>query len=345
MKIYIAIVCIVFAISLISPIYTYLLYPVILKFLKPKRFGFKEWSPSITVIKVGTCENGDTKCEYEYFGNKLEVLTAKDYAELNTCIQTAQGEVLLFSGADVEFSKNAIYSLIKKLSPKEVGAVCGQLRAYPDQNGAPKESLYWKYENLVKKLESNIGCLSGANQAIFAVKKALCPKLASNIINWDFYISMQIIQKGFAVLFDSQAVAFQPDSNNDDNEFCQHVKSGAGAYQSLAVFWRMLLPRKGSFVHVSHRVMKWLVPFNMIFLLLSSALLSVYSIWAFLFLLLQVAAYFVLLLYFILFVKLKKSLSGIIGKMLSLAVYFISLNLAWFIGMFKIKKFTSNEQL
>jgi len=97
----------------------------------------------------------------------------------------------------------------------------------------------------------------------------------------------------------------------------------------------MLLPRKGSFVFWSHRVLKWLVPFDLIIVFVISAILASSSGLMLLLLVVQILIYLAFVLYYFYVVKKDKKPHGGISKIISLAFYFMSINLALFIGWIK----------
>ena len=183
---------------------------------------------------------------------------------LNHLIKEANGEILVFSDANTMFDSMAIKELVKFFVDTNIGCVSGQLRYKVDKSsgvGAKSESSYWKYENYIKILESKLGRLSGANGAIYSIRKNLVNKMQKNIINDDFFISTNIMQQGYDVIMNTKAKAYEEPNDNFESQFIRHIRDGAGHYQAIVIFWKMLFFRKGSFVYFSHRILRWLVPF------------------------------------------------------------------------------------
>ena len=136
---------------------------------------------------------------------------------------------------------------------------------------------------------------------------------------------------GFDVLMASDAVAYEPPEADEAAQFRKHVRDAAAYYQALAMFWKLLLPRKGSFVYIGHRVLKWLVPFNMITALISSALLACYSAPMAVLFGLQAAGYLAVGAFA--FYSGKKKISGnALFKLIGLASYFVTLNASYLCG-------------
>jgi len=137
-----------------------------------------------------------------------------------------------------------------------------------------------------------------------------------------------IQQKKYFVLFEYNAIAYE-----DAGKRADHVRDGAGNYQAMAIFWRMLFPRKGSFVYWSHRIIKWLVPINLIFLIIVSFALSFCSCVMAAVFCVQVLGYVALLLYYLVYARHNRKFEGIIGKLLALIEYFVALNFVWLRGL------------
>jgi len=336
-------------ISIIVPIYTYAIYPLILKFFKMKYYTTDvEYQPFVTVIIFNqNVDNIKTKLDNlmksKYPANKIEILEASNITDINKYYKNINSEIIVFSDVHTEYDHNAISSLVKRFADNRIGCVCGQMRRHPDENGIPTESSFWRYENRVKIMESNIGCLSGANNAIYAVRKEILPTIQESIINVDFFISTYVLQKGYDVVIEPKAIAFEEQNDIRKNQFFKHVHDGSGYYQSLGLFWRLLFPRKGSFVYISHRVCRWFVPLNMIILFMSNAILAFHYILFTVLFACQVGFYLLIVMFYILKEKIHSSRKGLISQGLSFVFYFVELNIALALGFFKFLSYNHKK--
>jgi len=252
---------------------------------------------------------------------------------LNALIKEAKGEILVFSDANTMYDTEAIRNLVKHFSDPRIGCVSGQMNYWIQENsgeGAKSENLYWKYENWVKQQESYIGRLSGANGAIYAVKRSMIPEIKKGIINDDFYVSTFILQSGFDVILEVEAKAFEEPNNDLKGQFKRHIRDGAGHYQALIIFWRMLFPRKGHFTYFSHRVLKWLVPFCIITAFISNVFLLSYGLFPLITFSFQVLTYLSIVFYYV-FAKKRHHKS-----ILSIIAYFFAINLSLFLGLVRL---------
>jgi poly-beta-1,6-N-acetyl-D-glucosamine synthase len=372
----IIILYVILAISLLAPIYTYAIYPLILKVIPAKKYAQDaDCRYSVTLIIAAYNEEKiiarkiENLTKLNYPTDKIEFLIGSDGSSdrtveiaksfklknmkvfdfprggkvnaLNEMLKIASGDILVFSDANTMYDENAILHLVKHFADQRIGCVSGQLRYKIEQSagyGAKSEGAYWKYENWVKKQESKIGRLSGANGAIYAVRRCIAHTFKHGIINDDFYMSTYILQLGYDVVMDADAVAYEDPNNDFQSQFKRHIRDGAGHYQALAVLWPMLLPRKGWFVHVSHRVIKWLVPFFLILAFISNAFLLTQSLFSTALFISQIGAYAALIVYYYKFIKTMRKSDKMIVKIIGMVFYFVSVNLALILGLVRLIK-------
>ncbi len=330
----------IFILSIICPVYTYAVYPIVLTILPKKKRSFSEtYQTSVCIITFEKetvqqkklrecCENCDDIKE------KIDIITIKNIEELNEYISSIDTNIIIFMNGAEEYETHTIRHILIPFSDRRIGCVVGMQRKLPDKNGDFQDGVYWKYENYVRQKESEIGCVSGANRTIYAVRRSLIPSIPEDINNLGFYLSMWIAQKGWDVYFEPKAVAYEKEEDSEGVHFIQHVEEAEEYWRSLAVFWRMLLPVKGSFIYVSHRVMKWLVPFCLISLFASSFILGYGSNLFIVPTAVQMIGYIIMTAW----IKCKPKWDGTVAKILDIAGYFLVLNVSIFIGLLRTKK-------
>lgn len=366
---------IILGICVMIPVYTYIIYPLILMLFPSRRYVEDEsYFPMVSVLVAAYNEEKFIQKKVEnlltlqYPKDRIEFLIASDGSSdrtmeilnsfgsvdnlrildlprggkvtaLNAMLEAKKGEILVFSDANTMYERNAIQNIVKHFADERIGCVSGQLRYKMKDNageGARSESAYWKYENWVKVQESKIGRLSGANGAIYAIRKGILDRIPKNIINDDFYVATYALQAGNDVIMEPNAVAYEEPNDDFQSQFKRHIRDGAGHYQALHVFWRMLLPRKGSFVHISHRAIKWIVPFDLILLFLMTSIFAPTNIVMSIIFLCQCVGYAFLTLYYLLFVQKDRVIPGPIGKVISIVFYFFAINLSLLMGWFRL---------
>lgn len=245
---------------------------------------------------------------------------------INDLMAEADEEVIVFTDANSMFQPNAITKLVGHFRNPRIGAVCGRLQLM-SSGRMTGEGFYWRYETAIKKLESRLECVIGANGAIYAVLKKLLRPLPATTINDDFTNSMRVIEQGYGVTYAEDALACEEVYPDDSVEFRRHVRDGAGHYRALACLYKLLNPLKFKifFLYVSHRVIRWLVPFLMIVLLAAPLFIPsnplVHAAFA-----AEIALYILVMATW-----LTKSRN----KFLYFPFYFVYINLALFIGFWR----------
>jgi cellulose synthase/poly-beta-1,6-N-acetylglucosamine synthase-like glycosyltransferase len=189
---------------------------------------------------------------------------------LNDACQEATGDVLVFSDANVDFHPQAIRELLHALDAPMVGCVCGRLIFRVKKGAAHEESegLYWALETWLKRHEGAAGCLLGANGAIYAMPRQLWESCPPDTIIDDFFIPMRLMMKGWKTVYAPAAIAEEDLPPKAADEFGRRIRIGAGNFQALTRCLPMLNPSMGlaAWAFFSHKVLRWLGPFFMIFI-------------------------------------------------------------------------------
>jgi len=177
---------------------------------------------------------------------------------LKNLLADASEEFLVFTDANTVFKPDALSRLINRFRDPIVGGVCGKLLF----RGKEKEGFYWRCENRLKDLESNLDSCLGANGAIYAIRRELFWRnIPANTIVDDFVIGMKVREQGFRFVFEPKALA-EEEYPKVSEEWVRRIRIGAGDYQALRFCRRCLLPKYGKFAWIfwSHKVLRWFTP-------------------------------------------------------------------------------------
>jgi len=253
---------------------------------------------------------------------------------LNHLVQKAQGEIFLFSDANTMFEPSTVKKIVKHFSDSSVGGVCGELILSTDRKfvGEVGEMSYWKYESWLKKMESDYKTLIGATGAVYAIRKSLFRPLPSNkAVTDDFLIPLEVVRKGYRVLYEPDAKAYEEPLSNVADEFQRKVRIGASNFNGISEFTDLLKPKYGfvAFALWSHKIIRWFVPFLLIIILSSTIILSFQH--DFYLLILKIEIVFIVLALFGFLFEVKNKSLGILG----FPYYFIAMNLALFVGFIR----------
>jgi poly-beta-1,6-N-acetyl-D-glucosamine synthase len=201
---------------------------------------------------------------------------------LNTGVLAARGDVLVFADARQNFAPGALRALVANFADPQVGGVTGEL-VLDCEMGAVAESsigdgvgLYWKYEKWLRRNESRVWSTLGATGAIYAMRRdAWQPLPASSLLD-DVLAPMRAVLDGRRIVFEERAIAFDRAAQDATAESARKTRTLAGNYQILAHEPRILLPIVNPVwvQYASHKIGRLLVPWALVALLASSAMLA-----------------------------------------------------------------------
>ena len=205
---------------------------------------------------------------------------------INTGIEAALGEIVVFADCRQRFSGDAISRLVENFEDPMVGCVSGELLLEQTPGSAIQAEMgaYWRFEKWLRKLESDTGSVPGATGAIYAIRKKLFRPLPAETLLDDVLGPMHICMQGFRTIFDGRAVAYDTVSMNLKLEKRRKIRTLAGNWQLLMLEPKLLHPFKNPLWlrFLSHKIFRLLIPYCFITLLLIAFFIRTYSTVAFL---------------------------------------------------------------
>lgn len=193
---------------------------------------------------------------------------------LNAGVAECRREFIVFSDANTFFDASAVRNLLRWFVDPSIAAVCGRLVLTDPKTGGNVDSLYWRYETFLKKCESRLGALLGANGAIYALRREDFIPIDADTIVDDFVIPLLVrLRTGKKVIYDAEALAWEESPPEIGDEFRRRSRIGAGGFQSIVRLWPLLSPSRGwiAFTFFSHKLLRWLCPFLLIIALAANS--------------------------------------------------------------------------
>lgn len=201
----------------------------------------------------------------------------KTFAQ-NVGVKKATGEVIIFSDATAIYHPKALLYLACNYYDFTVGAVSGRYQYFDPGEQSPTglgSMAFWNYENLIKKMQSHIRTITGCCGCIYSVRKEAYTELPADIIS-DLVQPLQAIRKGYRVLFEDRALAYEETTQSTGEEFSMRVRVVTRAMRGLLSVSDLLKPWKfawPAFQLWSHKIMRWMVPLFLIVLLSANVVL------------------------------------------------------------------------
>lgn len=196
-------------------------------------------------------------------------------AMLNDLVPLATGEIVVFADARQRYDAQAVRALVSNFADSGVGAVSGELVMTPartTETGAEGAAVYWQYEKLIRSTESRSGSTVGATGAIYAIRKALFEPLAEDTLLDDVLIPVRITRRGYQVVFEPEAKAFDIAPPNGHAELVRKIRTIGGTFQLFARERWLLSPRLNPlwFETISHKALRLTLPIWLVLLLVSN---------------------------------------------------------------------------
>jgi cellulose synthase/poly-beta-1,6-N-acetylglucosamine synthase-like glycosyltransferase len=252
-------------------------------------------------------------------------------ATQNQAVAAARGEVIVFSDATTEYREDAVRKLVRNYADPAVGAVSGKY-AYRTEEGSSmglSTILFWTYENFIKSRQTRVRTITGCCGCIYSVRKSAYVPLPRTIIS-DLVEPLKIIEGGHRVVFESEAIAFETTTEKVREEFGMRVRVITRGMNGILYVSHLLNPFKYPFVSfqlLSHKVLRWLVPLQLLVLLGASIVLAGQAWYYALALALQLLFYGLALLGLLL------EQFGRRSRLTAIPLYFCVVNIASLAGM------------
>ena len=252
-----------FYILIILCIYSFAMYPLVLKLLTiicqgKIRRGDEICSATIIISAHNEASVIGTKIEnslaLDYPDNKLEILVVSDgstdetdqivnqytdrnvilitsptrrgkTAGLNDALTRASGDIVIFTDADSMFPVDTLLKFSEYFNDDSVGLVTGSTSylSNEEEGMAHSTGLYTRLEKLIKHLETQTGSCVGADGAIFAIRKSLYRPLRDDDIN-DLVIPLNVIRSGKRVVLREDLICLEPPSADEKSAFLRQSR-------------------------------------------------------------------------------------------------------------------------
>jgi cellulose synthase/poly-beta-1,6-N-acetylglucosamine synthase-like glycosyltransferase len=196
---------------------------------------------------------------------------------LNEVTEIVKNEIVLFTDANTTFESDYLQKVVSAFNDRTVGCVGGELRYLNREHNSitQNESLYWKVETRIRRLESTLGILTSVSGCNFAIKRELYTPISLSHEIDDIY-PYRALKAGYRVVHIDDARVYE-----DSPETLQHqlyararivIQGLPGIISEITHPYFFKHP--GYLFSVSsHRILRWLSPFFLILAFISNATL------------------------------------------------------------------------
>jgi len=255
-------------------------------------------------------------------------------AAIQRVIAAVTTDCIVFSDANAMLNKGCLRAMAVVWQDHSVGAIAGEKRVVNAQNEVSGESVYWRYESLIKKWEGSVYSVTGGAGELFAIRKNLFQPVDTQMISDDLLISWKIIAQGYRMEYVADAYSEETDINGFRASLDRRIRVAAGSVQAMLhvckgagyrwkrIFWWELL---------SHRLLRTLIiPYCLIAILpLNFLLIPQCEMYAY-FLGMQIVCWLAAILYWFFSDALQRH------AWISLPAFFIWVHIAMILGAMRI---------
>jgi cellulose synthase/poly-beta-1,6-N-acetylglucosamine synthase-like glycosyltransferase len=193
---------------------------------------------------------------------------------LNRARDAARHPLLVFADARQTWADDAIERLTAPFADSAVGAVSGDLVVESAPGIMAGVGLYWRFEKWLRRTESRFDSMVSVTGSISAVRRELFATLPAGTILDDVYWPLSVAMRGYRVVHEERARAFDRLPERARDEFRRKVRTLAGNFQLIALLPAALVPGRNRlwWQFVSHRVLRLAIPWALLSALIASAL-------------------------------------------------------------------------
>lgn len=200
-------------------------------------------------------------------------------AAINHAMDHVTSAIVILTDANALVNRAAVREIVRHYEDPAVGAVSGEKRIRPRASAAAAgEGLYWRYESWLKRLDSELWTVVGADGGLFSCRRDLFEPLEEDTILDDFVLSLRIAARGYRVAYEPRAYAAEDAAASIGDELTRRIRIAAGGWQAMLRLRSLLNPVAHvtlSFQYLSHRVLRWsIVPLLLLLLLPANAALA-----------------------------------------------------------------------
>jgi len=265
-----------------------------------------DFLPSVSVLIAARNEEKDIgwkvteTLEWDYPSDRLEVLVASDASDdhtddivqaikdprvtlirmerrggkgraLNRLVQHARGDLLFFTDANAHIEPDCLRRMVRHLGDPRVGLVTGitgserQADNHAIGSGA---AVYFGYESLIDRLESQLGAVLVCDGALFCMRRTLYSPVSPELAN-DLELPLRVAHAGYWTLYEPHARVVERDTESLREEFARKRRISA---QGTLGMWKLRAVLYGmrGWQFLSHKLLRYLTIIPLLLLLIAS---------------------------------------------------------------------------
>lgn len=187
---------------------------------------------------------------------------------LKTLVAQAEGELLAFTDANVLVPPDSLIKLVEAVQDPDVCAASARLLySNASETGiSASGAVYWNIEEFIKSLETETVGMIGVDGALFVIERSAYFPPPDELID-DLYVSMSALLTGKRVVSAQSVMVEERSAARWNEEFHRKARIACQAINVHRALWSRIrkAPADIVYCYLSHRFLKWLTPFSLLF--------------------------------------------------------------------------------
>jgi cellulose synthase/poly-beta-1,6-N-acetylglucosamine synthase-like glycosyltransferase len=273
---------VVFWLSLVGILYTYIGYPVLIWLLArlfPRNWTSGPITPSVSIVlavhngapllpdkiahllhldypripQIILVSDGSTDGTNELLAQqndpRIRTIILKEHAgkavAVNAGVAQATSDVILFVDIRPEIAPGSIQELVGNFADPKIGCVAGELVLRQSNHDAATAAIgehYWRYEQWIRSCECVFDSPVGVYGGFYAVRRELVVPQPPGTILDDMFQPLSIIRQGYRSVLDPRARVYDTWPKQVEGEFNRKVRTLAGNFQLFQLAPWSLMP-------------------------------------------------------------------------------------------------------
>jgi len=192
----------------------------------------------------------------------LELPRAGKVRTQDAGVESARGEILVFSDANTGLEPGALRRLVGVFADPKVGYACGNVE-FTRGDGSNQEGVYWRYETAVRSLESRLGSVTAGNGGLYATRREAYVHVDPRM-GHDLSLPFNMVKRGWRAVYEAGARGVEKMTPDNEEEYRRKRRMMSRTWLIL-LRGGILSPRGYGPLYalqvVSHRLLRYLTPF------------------------------------------------------------------------------------
>lgn len=221
-----------------------------------------------TIHVYADAPHDDTVAILRDYADRIDLVVGTERAGktfgMNLLVARSRSDYLLFTDANVESDVDVAVRLARWLDDPSVGCATARL-VYSNSDETATAALgsgYWQREERIKKIESDRIGLIGCDGAMFMMRRSLHRAPAPHLID-DLFLSLTILIAGARIVSADDVQVYERSATGANEEKRRKQRIACQAINVHRAMWPQLRRMRflPLYAYISHRPMKWLMPF------------------------------------------------------------------------------------